>query len=55
MDKSIPCELCTMNIIRGTVYKAKLCGFVNPVIICESCRRAILNAEKVYHDGRKDE
>lgn len=52
-DKIICCELCTANILKGTIWKVKT--IINGVvIICDDCRRDIFDAEEEKYDGREN-
>jgi RNase P subunit RPR2 len=49
--KSIPCDLCYSNIVKGNIFKAQIKGFTRLVVVCEACRRAIMDARKEYFNG----
>lgn len=45
------CELCTVTVIKGTIWKVLLRGFINEITICDDCRAAVLAAYRVSLDG----
>lgn len=47
--KSIPCELCCSNIIRGIVHK------INSQYICDDCKTKLEDSEGIYFDGKEEE
>jgi hypothetical protein len=46
----ICCELCTDNVLVGTIWKVKLRK--GKIIICSACWQAVLYGEKENYDGR---
>ena len=52
--KPIPCELCERNVLKGTIYKARIQNalYAFEANICESCRNAVLNAKQDYYNGK---
>ena len=52
IGREICCELCTANILKGTIFRVDAIMY-NPVTICERCRDAILAAQPEYWDGTK--
>ena len=49
--RPICCELCTDNILVGTIRKVKLRK--GKIIICSACWQAVLYGEKENYDGRQ--
>lgn len=44
------CDLCTMDIVRGTMYSARRPKGGSPYRVCDSCRSLIINGTQEYVD-----
>lgn len=51
---TVCCELCTVNILKGTIWKVKTARN-GIVIICDDCHSAVRFAEEEKYDGRHDD
>ena len=48
MEKTIICELCTSNILRGIVYQMK-----NGFYVCSDCKDELEKIKGIEFDGRE--
>ena len=46
MQKSVPCELCQLNIIRGMVYLMS-----SGTYVCRDCKEELDRIEPIEFDG----
>jgi hypothetical protein len=54
MKTSIPCDVCSVNIVKGLIYRVSVEGLSIPLVICEDCHDAISEAEAVWYENGEE-